>query len=158
MPDAELAVEQVAAGRLKEVRPMLLALLSEDQQRYGQGQPDGAGLAGLVGDVRPRFDGENLVLGIRRADRLVAFCWCVFYDPGTGYEAEIAEVYVSPESRGQGLATRLVQEAVDLFRERAVTFACVWTHPSNDAAVRLYEGAGFAPTEQVVLTWLPGAR
>jgi hypothetical protein len=42
-----------------------------------------------------------------------------------------------------------------LFRQRRVTFACVWTRAANAAAVRLYQRAGFRPTEQMVLTWLP---
>jgi ribosomal protein S18 acetylase RimI-like enzyme len=152
------AVEEIAAGRLADVRPLLLDLLNEDQRHYGPQGADAAGVEALVGDIRPRFEGENLVLGIREGDRLVAFCWCVFYDPGTGYEAEVAEVYVRPEARGRGLATQLVQAAVGIFSARAVTFASVWTHPSNEAAVRLYRAAGFAPTEQVVLTWLPDGR
>ena len=46
-------------------------------------------------------------------------------------------------------------EAVDLFRRRLVTFASVWTRESNPAAMAAYRSAGFAPTEQTVLTWLP---
>lgn len=151
------AVERVPPPGLAEVRPLLLELLNEDQRHYHRG-PDTVAMERLVGEVRPGFDGENLVLGIREEGRLVAFCWCVFFDPGTGYEAEVAEVYVRPEHRGRGFATALVRAAVELFRERDVTFAAVWTHPSNAAAVRLYESAGFAPTEQTVLTWLPDGQ
>jgi ribosomal protein S18 acetylase RimI-like enzyme len=150
-------VERVPAPGLDEVRPLLLELLNEDQGHYDRpGQA--VAVESLVGEVRPSFDGENLVLGIRQDGRLVAFCWSVFFDPGTGYEAEIAEVYVRPEHRGRGFATALVRAAVEIFRERDVTFAAVWTHPSNEAAVRLYRAAGFAPTEQTVLTWLPDGQ
>jgi ribosomal protein S18 acetylase RimI-like enzyme len=155
---ASPAVVRLAADDLDEVRPMLLDLLSEDQRHYGASAGERAGIDRLVGRVSPGFEGENLVLGVREGSRLVAFCWCVFFDPGTGYEAEVAEVYVRPEARGKGLATALVREAVKLFRERDVTFAAVWTHPSNQAAVQLYSSAGFQPTEQLVLTWLPDGR
>lgn len=151
-------VERISEARLVEVRPLLLELLTEDQRHYNRQGPDAAGVERLVGQVSPHFEGENLVLGIREDDTLVAFCWCVFFDPGTGYEAEVAEVYVRPEHRRRGLATALVKGAVEIFEERAVTFAAVWTHPSNDAAVRMYRAAGFAPTEQTVLTWLPDGR
>jgi len=40
-------------------------------------------------------------------------------------------------------------------RSRVVSFACVWTRDDNAGAVRAYRSAGFAPTEQVVLSWLP---
>jgi len=151
-------VERIAAGDLEEVRPLLLDLLTEDQRHYGQEGGDEAGIEGLVSRVQLSFKGENLVLGVREEARLVAFCWCVFFDPGTGYEAEVAEVYVRPEHRGRGLASVLVSAAVQLFRERKVTFASVWTHPTNETAVRLYRSAGFEPTEQVILTWLPDGR
>ncbi|MGI8609160.1 MAG: GNAT family N-acetyltransferase [Candidatus Dormibacteria bacterium] len=159
MPDSGTPrVERLVSGDLGEVRPLLIDLLAEDQRHYGDDGGQRAGIEGLVGQVRGAFSGENVVLGVREDSRLVAFCWCVFFDPGTGYEAEVAEVYVRPENRGRGLASALVAAAVDLFRERGVTFAAVWTHPANAEAVRLYESAGFAPTDQVVLTWLPDGR
>jgi GNAT superfamily N-acetyltransferase len=155
MPDAlDLEVEVVPADRLGEVRPLLLELLSEDQRHYSS-PASRSDVESLVGEVKPGFEGENLVLGVRDLGRLVAFCWCVFYDPGTGYEAEVAEVFVDPGHRGRGLARLLVATAVETFRSRGVTFASVWTHPANEAALAIYRSAGFAPTEQTVLTWLP---
>jgi GNAT superfamily N-acetyltransferase len=157
-------VEEIPPQGLAEVRPLLLELLAEDQHQYPVGRPvpfrgaQAGGIESLVGEIGAEFTGENLIFGVREEGRLVAFCWCVFFDPGTGYEAEVAEVYVRPEHRGRGLARALVQAAVQVFRDRGVTFAAVWTHPSNQAAVRLYETAGFAPTEQLVLTWLPDGR
>ena len=104
----------------------------------------------------PTFTGENVILAARGGDgRLVGMCWCVFFNPGTGLEAEVAEVYVEPGFRSQGLGRELLKRAIDLFRERGVTFASVWTRESNPQAVRLYEQAGFQRTEQLVLTWLP---
>jgi ribosomal protein S18 acetylase RimI-like enzyme len=102
-----------------------------------------------------RFSGENVILAARAADQLVGLCWCVLFDPGTGLEGEVAEVYVEPAFRSQGIGGRLLRQAVNLFRQRNVTFACVWTRDSNPQAVRLYEEAGFQRTEQLVLTWLP---
>ena len=155
MPEAPPPqVEVLPEERLEEVRPLLLELLSEDQRHY-PAPATRADVEALVGEVRPGFAGENLVLGVRDQGRLVAFCWCVFYDPGTGYEAEVAEVFVDPGHRGQGLARLLVARAVETFRSRGVTFASVWTHPANEAALSIYRAAGFAPTEQAVLTWLP---
>jgi ribosomal protein S18 acetylase RimI-like enzyme len=102
-----------------------------------------------------RFSGENVILVARVGGRLAGLCWCVLFDPGTGLEGEVAEVYVDPAHRSMGLGGRLLRQAVDLFRERNVTFACVWTRESNPQAIRLYEEAGFHRTEQLVLTWLP---
>ena len=164
MGEPSVTVEVLAEGGLEEVRPLLLDLMVEDQDFYRDGgrhagetplrrqEIDG----GLLGPLRARFTGENVILAIRAEGRVVALCWCVIFDPGTGLEGEVAEVYVVPDQRGRGLATSLLRRAVELFRERQVTFASVWTHSRNPAAVRLYERAGFSPTEQLVLTWLPG--
>ena len=70
-------------------------------------------------------------------------CWIVLFDPGTGLEAELAELYVRPEGRGQGIANRLVAEAMNVLRSREVTFACVWTRGDNDAALAAYRGRRF---------------
>jgi len=102
-----------------------------------------------------RFSGENVILVARVEDKLVGLCWCVLFNPGTGLEAEVAEVYVDPDFRSQGIGGQLLRQAVRLFRQRNVTFAAVWTRESNPQAVRLYEEAGFRRTEQLVLTWLP---
>lgn len=102
-----------------------------------------------------RFAGENVILAARHEGKLVGLCWCVLFDPGTGLEAEVAEVYVDARFRSRGIGGRLLRRAVELFRRRNVTFAAVWTRESNPQAVRLYEEAGFRRTEQLVLTWLP---
>ena len=101
------------------------------------------------------FTGENVILAARVEDKVVGLCWCVLFNPGTGLEAEVAEVYVDPAFRSQGIGAQLLRQAVQLFRQRNVTFAAVWTRESNPQAVRLYEEAGFRRTEQLVLTWLP---
>ncbi len=62
---------------------------------------------------------------------------------------------VRPTVRGRGVARALLGEAMALFRQRRVTFACVWTRDDNPAALAAYRSAGFTPTEQTVLTWLP---
>lgn len=103
----------------------------------------------------PRFAGENVIFAARVDGTLVGFCWCVLFDPGTGLEAEVAEVYVDQAFRGRGIGGMLLRRSVELFRQRNVTFAAVWTRETNPGAVRLYEEAGFRRTEQLVLTWLP---
>ena len=152
-------IEVVAEADLAEIRPLLLDLLVEDQDHYGPRTTSREHIdRDLLGPIRRRFEGENVILAIRDGGDVVALCWCVIFDPGTGREGEVAEVYVRPDHRGQGLATQLVRRAVEIFAQREVTFAAVWTHPGNKDAVRLYREAGFAPTEQLVLTWLPESK
>ncbi len=149
-------VEILADDGLEEIRPLLLDLLVEDQDHYGSRLERAEIDGGLLGPLRSGFAGENVILAIRQDGEVVALCWCVIFDPGTGREGEVAEVYVVPDHRGHGLATQLLRRAIELFKDREVTLAAVWTHSRNPGAVRLYQRAGFAPTEQMVLTWLPG--
>jgi len=67
----------------------------------------------------------------------------------------VAEVYVDSRHRGRGVGETLVRRAVKLFQERGVTLGYVWTRLDNESAVRLYKGAGFEPSRQLVLTWYP---
>ena len=60
-----------------------------------------------------------------------------------------------PDENNRGVGEALVRRAVELFELRGVTLGYVWTRPENAAATRLYRGAGFAPTRQLVLTWYP---
>jgi GNAT superfamily N-acetyltransferase len=154
-------VEALLPEQLEEARPMLLDLLVEEQGQYPHRQMTREEISqDLVGRLLPGFKGENVILASRDDDgRLAGLCWLVFFDPGTGLEGEIAEVYVRPDQRGRGRARRLLERAVEIFHDRGVTLGTVWTHPGNDRAVSLYREAGFEPTEQLVLTWLPaGAR
>jgi ribosomal protein S18 acetylase RimI-like enzyme len=87
--------------------------------------------------------------------QVVGFCWIVLYDPGTGLEGEVAELYVAEAHRGRGIGEMLVRQAVKLFAERRVTLAYVWTRPDNQTAIKLYRSAGFEPNRQLVMTWYP---
>jgi ribosomal protein S18 acetylase RimI-like enzyme len=154
--DSSSQIEVLAADALDQIRPMMLDLLVEDQSRYSHRLMTREEIdRDLLGAIEPRFEGENVILAHRVDGEIAGLCWCVVFDPGTGREGEVAEVYVRPEFRGQGLARGLLRRAIELFRERGVTFATVWTHAGNEPAVRLYREAGFSATEQLVLTWLP---
>lgn len=139
------------------IRPLLAQLMLEEQRHYAHPQLTPELVAEDVRrPVRPVFTGENIIFVARgQGSEVVGLCWCVLFDPGTGLEAEVAEVFVDHAHRNQGLAGAMLRRAVQLFRDRGVTFACVWTRETNPQAVRLYEQAGFTRTEQLVLTWLP---
>jgi len=82
-------------------------------------------------------------------------CWIVLYDPGTGLEGEVAELYVAEGHRREGIGRALLDAAIKLFEDRGVTLGYVWTRPENEAAVKLYQEVGFTPNRQLVLTWYP---
>jgi GNAT superfamily N-acetyltransferase len=137
------------------VMDMLVTLTDEQQDGYDHPRESRDQIAKRLRQPGATFTGENHLVVARDGGEAVGVCWCVLFDPGTGLEGEIAELFVRPEWRGRGVATGLLGAARELFVQRAVTFACVWTRDDNPAALAAYRAAGFAPTEQTVLTWLP---
>jgi ribosomal protein S18 acetylase RimI-like enzyme len=149
-----IRVEELS-GDDPEVAAMLVDLTLDEQEHYDH-PPETRDQVESRLQVAPRFSGENHLFVARDVGGAVlGVCWVVLFDPGTGLEAELAELYVRPQSRGGGVAGALVAESMALIRDRHVSFASVWTRDDNPAAVAAYRAAGFAPTEQAVLTWLP---
>src|SRR5207248_2535873 len=150
------SVVRLRDDELDLIRPLLIDLELEEQPHFaGHPQLSRPELERLTPPLRPQFTGENICLAVREADALAGFCWCVLFDPGTGLEGEVAEVYVAPDHRGRGVATELLRAAVRLFQERGVTLGYVWTREQNESATRVYSSAGFRPAEQLVMTWYP---
>jgi ribosomal protein S18 acetylase RimI-like enzyme len=152
-----LDVERLAAGDYALIKPLLVELHLTEQVHYeDHPQLPREEIERHLASVSSAFRGENVIYAVRdEVGQVVGFCWIVLYDPGTGLEGEVAEVYVAEGHRGQGVGEMLVRQAVRLFQERGVTLGYVWTRPDNAAAVKLYRSAGFEPSRQLVLTWYP---
>lgn len=152
-----LDVERLAAGDYDLIKPLLVELHLGEQVHYADHpQLRREEIEHQLTRVPTAFRGENIIYAVRDEGGAVAgFCWIVMYDPGTGLEGEVAEVYVAAEHRNRGIGEMLVRHAVRLFAERGVTLGYVWTRPDNEAAIKLYRNAGFEPNRQLVLTWYP---
>ena len=152
-----LDVERLATGDYALIKPLLVELHLTEQAHYeDHPQLPREEIERHLASVPSAFRGENVIFAVRdEIDQVVGFCWLVLYDPGTGLEGEVAELYVAEGHRGRGVGDMLVRQAVRLFAERRVTLAYVWTRPDNDAAIRLYSSAGFEPNRQLVMTWYP---
>jgi ribosomal protein S18 acetylase RimI-like enzyme len=152
-----LDVERLAAGEYALIRPLLVDLHLGEQVHYADHpQLSRDEIERHLAEVPSAFRGENVIYAARdEGGQVIGFCWIVLYDPGTGLEGEVAELYVSAEHRGRGIGEMLVSQAVKLFQERRVTLAYVWTRPDNESAVRLYRSAGFEANRQLVMTWYP---
>ena len=150
-------VERLRDEELALIRPLLVDLHIHEQPHYSDHpQLSREQLEDSLDEVPARFEGENVIFAVRSGPNdLAGFCWVVLFDPGTGLEGEVAEVYVAEAHRGRRVGEALLRSAVQLFRERGVTLGYVWTRSENRAATRLYRSAGFEPTQQLVLTWYP---
>jgi ribosomal protein S18 acetylase RimI-like enzyme len=154
-----LSVERLDPKEHDLVRPLLLELYEYEQPFFSDHpQLSRAELEENVQGVPAAFKGENVILAVRSPNGLAGFCWCVLFDPGTGLEGEVAEVYVAEGHRQEGVGRALLAAAVRLFEERSVTLGYVWTRPENEVAVKLYQDAGFKPNRQLVLTWYPSTQ
>jgi ribosomal protein S18 acetylase RimI-like enzyme len=152
-----LVVERLAEGDYGLIKPLLVDLHIAEQEHYeDHPQLSRWEIEGHLSRVPAAFNGENVVFAVREdSGQVIGFCWVVLFDPGTGLEGELAEVYVAPEHRRHGVGEVLIDQAVQLFRDRGVTLGYVWTRPDNEAAVALYQSAGFDRSRQLVLTWYP---
>ncbi len=152
-----LDVERLAAGDYDLIKPLLVELHLGEQVHYADHpQLRREEIEQHLTQVPTAFRGENVVYAVRdEVGTVVGFCWIVLYDPGTGLEGEVAEVYVAAAHRNRGIGEMLVRQAVRLFAERGVTLGYVWTRPDNEAAIKLYRNAGFEPNRQLVMTWYP---
>ena len=61
----------------------------------------------------------------------------------SGMEATLEDLYVSPETRRQGVATQLVQFAVERAKDKGCQIIRLDTNESNHDAIRLYRTLGF---------------
>ena len=152
-----LDVERLGAGDYAQIKPLLVELHLTEQIHFADHpQLPREEIERHLASVPSAFGGENVIYAVRdEVGKIVGFCWIVLYDPGTGLEGEVAELYVAESHRGRGIGETLVRRAVRLFAERRVTLGYVWTRPDNEAAVKLYSGAGFEPNRQLVMTWYP---
>ena len=57
-------------------------------------------------------------------------------------QAEVMNVAVEPELRGQGIGTILFGELIKAVKERGATSITLEVRPSNTAAIKLYESFG----------------
>jgi ribosomal protein S18 acetylase RimI-like enzyme len=155
MSGDDVRIQVLGSDPDPQVQEMLIDLALDEQRHYDHPRETREELAARL-RTAPQFTGQNHVLVARDPDGgAIGLCWVVLFDPGTGLEGEVAELYVRPDARGRGVAGSLVRAAMDVMRERQVTFASVWTRDDNPAALAAYRAAGFKPTEQTVLTWLP---
>ncbi|HYM97844.1 MAG TPA: GNAT family N-acetyltransferase [Candidatus Sulfotelmatobacter sp.] len=152
-----LDIERLATGDYSLIKPLLVDLHLGEQVHYADHpQLSRHEIERHLVEVPSAFRGENVIYAARdEGGTIVGFCWIVLYDPGTGLEGEVAELYVSADHRGRGIGDMLVRRAVKLFQERHVTLAYVWTRPDNDTAVKIYRSAGFEANRQLVMTWYP---
>src|SRR5438093_5672551 len=142
-----LDVERLATGDYALIKPLLVELHLTEQAHYeDHPQLPREEIERHLASVPSAFRGENVIFAVRdEIDQVVGFCWIVLYDPGTGLEGGVAELYVAEGHRGRGVGGMVVRQAVRPFAERRVSLGYVCTGPGIEAAILRYRASRRAP-------------
>ncbi|MEO1407117.1 MAG: GNAT family N-acetyltransferase [Pseudomonadota bacterium] len=84
------------------------------------------------------FDGELVASGYAQKKRSKPYI-------SPDYQAYIGFLYVAPEYRGKGINQLILEHLFAWAKANGLPEVHLTVYPSNDAALRAYEKAGFAP-------------
>jgi ribosomal protein S18 acetylase RimI-like enzyme len=79
----------------------------------------------------------------RNGKALTGALTLVLYRIPTGLRARVEDVVVDESARGRGVGEALTREAIRLARESGARHVELTSHPSREAANRLYRRLGF---------------
>ena len=138
---AELAVR---VGRLDDAE-VIGRLLHDFNREFDDVTPDPSRLAARVRQLLAEGD-TTVLLGGAGPDGIAVlrFRPAIWTD---ALECYLAELYVVPDRRGQGLGRALMQAAIELARERGADRMDLGTSEDDIAARALYESLGFSNRE-----------
>ncbi|HYT24960.1 MAG TPA: GNAT family N-acetyltransferase [Actinomycetota bacterium] len=145
--DAEpVAVRAVRAGEGPALWALRLRSLAESPDTFGQtvAEAEATGGTPIVRLVAEAVAGHAFAGVAEQGGRLVGMA---VVRPGeraaNRHRGVLFGVFVAPEARGQGVATRLVEAAVAWCRGRGLRSVELWVRADNTAARAVYERAGF---------------
>lgn len=116
-------------------------LLHDFNREFDDPAPEPAGLAVRVRELLAGGDTGLLVAGDEPVGlALMRFRLSLW---GQGLECYLAELYVVPARRGQGIGRALMEAAMDLARGRGAEYMDLGTAETDVAARHLYESLGF---------------
>jgi ribosomal protein S18 acetylase RimI-like enzyme len=141
-----VVVRPVRAGEGPALWALRLRSLAESPDTFGQtvAEAEATGGTPIVRLVAEAVAGHAFAGVAEQGGRLVGMA---LVRPGeraaNRHHGVLFGVFVAPEARGQGVATRLVGAAVTWCRGRGLRSVELWVRADNPAARALYERAGF---------------
>lgn len=117
---------------IEEDAARLFALLSK---RYQQS----------LSDVLEEGDQTRVpyIVGYIEEGRLHGMALMAIYRVISGYKGWIEDVVVDEFARGKKIGTRLIQQLIAKGKELGLGEILLFTSPTNEAAIKLYENEGF---------------
>ena len=143
---SEISVRLLGEDEWKDYRAIRLEALSESPEAFV-----------ATADEEEAFDEAHWRSRMQRSARLVAErdgaavgVVSVGSAPSDeeGRSGELFGLWVKPELRGSGVATKLVKNGAALARQRGQSLLYYWVGTENGRAVAFASGMGFRPTDQ----------
>lgn len=141
-------VRRVRADEGPVLRAVRLAALLEAPSAFGSSYATEVDLPASHWASRASLgaSGERSVTYFAFVDQSVVGMVGGYRPDPVGSSIELVSMWVSPSQRRAGIAAELVQAVLDWANETGATTVELWVTRGNDAAVRLYEAAGFRHT------------
>ena len=114
-------------------------LLHDFNSEYGDPTP---GPAKLAARVRELLGADEITVLVVDGGVAVAYFRPSLWTPAL--ECYLAELYVVPDRRGEGLGRALLDAAIALARDAGADYMCLATSEDDAAARSLYESSGFS--------------
>jgi len=147
----EVTVRSLGEDDWREFKAIRLAALRDSPDAFAASAEDEEG-----------FEEDFWRLRVRRSTRLVAVrldddsqaegqaVGVVSLGQGKDEEGRVAEIFglwVAPEARGTGVATKLVEASAERAKRDGRTHVSYWVGTDNGRAVAFASGIGFRPTD-----------
>jgi GNAT superfamily N-acetyltransferase len=141
-----LRIEPIATGQIDQLLPLIAAY-----QRFYEAEQvdDERNRAFFSRFIAPSEEG--MLLGAWREEEAVGYA-CLYWHFTSLIPAETVlmnDLYVSPNTRGQGVGRALIEASAGVARERGAHHLEWATAPDNETAQRLYDSTGAKRT-----TWI----
>lgn len=111
------------------------ALLSSDSVSLLAARSDGLALSGAAVPSRAV---EGLIVGLLTL---------IVYPTPSGVRARIEDVVVDESARGRGVASALIQSALEMAKQKGADGVALTSNPRRESANRLYQKLGFTRWE-----------
>ena len=144
----DVKVRRVRADEGPVLKAVRLAALSESPSAFGSSHAAEVDQSDdhWVSRASLGASGRHSVTFFAVVDQSVVGIVGGYRSDPDGSSIELVSMWVSPAHRRAGLAAMLVQAVVAWASETDATSVDLWVTRGNDAAVRLYEAAGFRET------------
>jgi GNAT superfamily N-acetyltransferase len=141
-----MRIEPISEGQFERLLPLIAAY----QRFYEAEQIDEErNRAFFARFIAPSEDG--VLLGAWGGDELVGYA-CLYWHFSSTWAAEtilMNDLYVDPDSRGEGVGRALIEASAAVARERGAHCLEWMTAPDNKTAQRLYDSTGAERSEWV---------